>query len=80
MWSEGRFGSIHWSFAEMIAHISKDRWIYPGEILGSGTVGGGCGAELDRWIQPGDVVELEIEGLGRLRNTVGPKGMRKEGA
>lgn len=78
-WTEGRFGTIHWSFAEMIAHISQDRMIYPGEILGSGTVGGGCGAELDRWIQPGDVVELEIEGLGRLRNRVGfPKPDTKE--
>jgi 2-keto-4-pentenoate hydratase/2-oxohepta-3-ene-1,7-dioic acid hydratase in catechol pathway len=79
MWSEGKFGSIHWSFAQMIAHISQDRMIYPGEILGSGTVGGGCGAELDRWIQPGDVVELEIEGLGRLRNRVGfPKLHKKK--
>jgi len=71
LWSEGRFGSIHWSFAQMIAHISQDTTIYPGEVLGSGTVGTGCGAELERWIQPGDLVELEIEGLGKLRNWVG---------
>jgi len=44
--------------------------IYPGDIFGSGTAGGGCGLELDRWLKPGDVVELEVEGLGLLRNRV----------
>jgi 2-keto-4-pentenoate hydratase/2-oxohepta-3-ene-1,7-dioic acid hydratase in catechol pathway len=75
IWSQSRFGAIHWSFADMISYISQDRHIYPGEILGSGTVGGGCGAELERWIQPGDVVDLTVVGLGRLRNIVGfPEG------
>ena len=47
----------------------------PGEILGSGTVGTGCILELGdgRWLRPGDVVELEVEGIGVLRNTVGPR-------
>jgi 2-keto-4-pentenoate hydratase/2-oxohepta-3-ene-1,7-dioic acid hydratase in catechol pathway len=44
--------------------------MYPGESIGSGTVGFGCGKELDRWIKPGDVVELEVEGIGILRNRV----------
>jgi 2-keto-4-pentenoate hydratase/2-oxohepta-3-ene-1,7-dioic acid hydratase in catechol pathway len=44
--------------------------IYPGDILGSGTVGGGCAAEHDRWLKPGDVVELEVEGIGVLRSQV----------
>jgi 2-keto-4-pentenoate hydratase/2-oxohepta-3-ene-1,7-dioic acid hydratase in catechol pathway len=48
-----------------------DETLYPGDILGSGTVGRGCGLELDRWIQPGDMVELEIERLGVLRNRIG---------
>ena len=47
-----------------------DERIYPGDILGSGTVGGGCGLELERWLQPGDVVELEVAGIGVLRNQV----------
>ena len=38
----------------------------PGDVLGSGTIGRGCGLELDRWIKPGDVVELEVEGIGVL--------------
>ena len=54
----------------MIAHVSMEEVIYPGDILGSGTVGGGCGLELDRWLKPGDVVELEVEGIGLLRNRV----------
>ena len=64
IWSQGRFGSIHWSFPQMIAHVSRGETIYPGDLLGSGTVGGGCGLELDRYLKPGDVVELGIEGLG----------------
>ena len=43
----------------------------PGQVIGSGTVGMGCGLELYRKLQPGDVVELEIEGIGTLRNTLG---------
>ncbi len=69
-WSDGNSGTAHWTFAQMIAHISQDETIYPGDILGSGTVGFGCGLELDRWLQPNDVVELEIEGLGILRNQI----------
>jgi 2-keto-4-pentenoate hydratase/2-oxohepta-3-ene-1,7-dioic acid hydratase in catechol pathway len=42
----------------------------PGDVIGSGTVGGGCGLELDRWVQPGDVMELTIEKIGTLRNKV----------
>ncbi len=69
-WSKGRFGSIHWSFAQMIAHVSRGETLYPGDLFGSGTVGGGCGLELDRYLSPGDVVELEIEPIGVLRTRV----------
>ena len=54
----------------MITHVSMDENLHPGDTLGSGTVGGGCGLELDRWLQTGDVVELEVEGIGVLRNRV----------
>jgi len=70
VWSEGRFGSIHWSFPQMIAHVSRGETIYPGDLFGSGTVGGGCGLEMDRYLKPGDVVELEIQPIGVLRNRV----------
>lgn len=70
VWSEGNSGASHWTWEQMIAHVSNEEDLYPSDILGSGTVGGGCGYELDRWIQPGDTVELEIEGLGKLRNTI----------
>ena len=70
LWSDGNIGKIHWGFPQMIAHVSMEEMVYPGDILGSGTVGGGCGLELDRWLKPGDVVELEVEGIGLLRNRV----------
>ena len=69
-WSRGRFGSIHWSFSQMIAHVSRGEMIYPGDVFGSGTVGGGCGLEIDRYLKPGDVVELEIQPIGVLRTQV----------
>jgi 2-keto-4-pentenoate hydratase/2-oxohepta-3-ene-1,7-dioic acid hydratase in catechol pathway len=69
-WSEGNTGSIYWKFEQMIEFLSKDELIHPGDLIGSGTVGSGCGLELDRWVQPGDVIELEIEKIGTLRNTV----------
>lgn len=70
IWSDGNSGTCHWTWEQMIVHVANEEDIYPSDILGSGTVGGGCGYELDRWIQPGDTVELEIEGLGVLRNFV----------
>jgi 2-keto-4-pentenoate hydratase/2-oxohepta-3-ene-1,7-dioic acid hydratase in catechol pathway len=70
-WSEGTLGAMRFSFPEVISHLSQEQTLHPGDILGSGTVGRGCGLELDRWIRPGDVVELEVEGIGALRNRVG---------
>ena len=72
-WSKGRFGSIHWSFAQMIEHVSRGEALYPGDLFGSGTVGGGCGLELDQFLNPGDVVELEIEPIGVLRTRITEK-------
>jgi 2-keto-4-pentenoate hydratase/2-oxohepta-3-ene-1,7-dioic acid hydratase in catechol pathway len=61
---------IHWTFEQMIAHASRDEYLRSGEILGSGTVGGGSGAERGTLLHRGDVVELEVERLGTLRNRV----------
>lgn len=58
------------SFEEMIAFISRDETLHPGEIIGSGTVGNGCGLEHFRFLSDGDVVELEIDRIGVLENRV----------
>ena len=70
IWSSGTLGAMKFSFAEMVAHVSQEQTLMPGDVLGSGTIGRGCGLELDRWIKPGDIVELEVEGIGVLRNRV----------
>lgn len=70
LWSEGNSGSIHFTFEQMIEFLTQDDTVYPGDVIGSGTVGTGCGLELDRWVQRGDVMELSIERLGTLRNRV----------
>ena len=70
LWSHGNSSSIYWKFEQMIEFLSRDDTIFPGDVIGSGTVGGGCGLELDRWVQPGDVMELTIEKIGTLRNRV----------
>ncbi|MFZ5643858.1 MAG: fumarylacetoacetate hydrolase family protein [Bacillota bacterium] len=69
-WSRGNTKDMYHSFEDIIAYISRGETLYPGEFIGSGTVGSGCGLELGRWLKPGDVVELEIEGLGILRNHI----------
>lgn len=69
-WCRGNSGSAHWSFADVIAHASRSETLVPGECIGSGTVGGGCGLEHDRYLNPGDVIELEVEGIGILRNRI----------
>lgn len=72
--SKGNFEQIHYTFAQMIERASADVTLYPGEVIGSGTVGTGCilelGTEVHRWLHPGDEVELTITGLGTLKNTI----------
>jgi fumarylacetoacetate (FAA) hydrolase len=73
-YSRGNARDMHWTFAELIAHASRNTLLRPGDLIGSGTVGTGCITEFPEgtfpWLQPGDVVELQIEGLGKLANTV----------
>jgi 2-keto-4-pentenoate hydratase/2-oxohepta-3-ene-1,7-dioic acid hydratase in catechol pathway len=73
VWSEGSLGDAHWTFPQMISHVSRSEDVWPGDLYGSGTFGGGCGLDLGRFLEPGQVVELAAEGIGVLRNTVGPK-------
>lgn len=80
--SEGSMGDMDWTFAEILERCAYGVDILPGDVIGSGTVGTGCLLELNgtglfndpnyqpQWLQPGDVVEMEIEGLGRLKNTI----------
>jgi 2-keto-4-pentenoate hydratase/2-oxohepta-3-ene-1,7-dioic acid hydratase in catechol pathway len=72
---EGNYKTVYWTFPQMIERASENNvTLMPGDILGSGTVGWGCLVEnnftVHRPIEPGDIVELEIEGIGILRNTV----------
>jgi 2-keto-4-pentenoate hydratase/2-oxohepta-3-ene-1,7-dioic acid hydratase in catechol pathway len=73
-WGDDNSSNMHHKFADMIAYVSQAQTIYPGEVFGSGTAEGGAGIETDRYLSEGDVVELEIEGIGVLRNTIGKKG------
>jgi 2-keto-4-pentenoate hydratase/2-oxohepta-3-ene-1,7-dioic acid hydratase in catechol pathway len=62
-----------WSVYEQLAYISLGEYIQPGDVIGSGTVGNGSFLEKGRQLSPGDVVEMEVGGVGVLRNTLGPK-------
>jgi fumarylacetoacetate (FAA) hydrolase len=80
--SEGNLGDMDWTFAEIIERASYGTELYPGDVIGSGTVGTGCFLELngtgklndpnypEQWLQPNDIVEMEIDGLGKLSNTI----------
>ncbi|MDD9936140.1 MAG: fumarylacetoacetate hydrolase family protein [Myxococcales bacterium] len=73
-WCDSSSSTMHWKFEDLIAHISQGETLHPGEIIGSGTVGGGCGLELLRFLQSEDVVELEIDRIGVLQNRVRAAG------
>jgi 2-keto-4-pentenoate hydratase/2-oxohepta-3-ene-1,7-dioic acid hydratase in catechol pathway len=73
VWSDNNSGTAYWTWPQVIEFASMEETLYPGDFLGSGTVEHGCGMELSRWIKPGDVIELEVEGIGVLRNRVGEK-------
>jgi len=73
--SRGNSADMYFTWPQIIAHASRDAERFPGDLFGSGTVGGGCILELGSentggWLKPGDVVELEIERIGVLRTRI----------
>jgi fumarylacetoacetate (FAA) hydrolase len=74
--SRGNLGDMYHSWDAIVAHAARNTELRPGDVLGSGTVGTGCILEHgdERWLRPGDEVELEVEGIGVLRNRVGTIG------
>lgn len=80
--SQGNLSDMDWTFAEIVERCAYGANILPGDVIGSGTVGTGCFLELNgtgllndpnyktQWLQDGDVVEMEITGLGKLKNTI----------
>jgi len=71
--TDSRTGGMQFSWDELLAAAARNTpGLQTGDVIGSGTVGGGCILEHGdgRWLQSGDVVELEIEGLGVLKNSV----------
>lgn len=70
VWGSGTSGDMQFNWSEVIAFISQSETLEAGELLGSGTVGTGCGLEQGRYLENGDVVELEIERIGTLRNRI----------
>jgi fumarylacetoacetate (FAA) hydrolase len=80
--SEGNLADMDWTFAEIIERCAYGVQLFPGDVIGSGTVGTGCFLELngtgklndpnyqEQWLKEGDVIEMEIDGLGKLSNTI----------
>ena len=68
--STGDTSGMLFSFEEILAYASQDETIHAGEFFGSGTVGGCCGLEIGRFLESGDVIEIDVEKIGVLRNTV----------
>jgi len=73
-WSRGSSVDMYRTFEEIIAYVSQSETLYPGEFIGSGTCSGeqgrGCGLEMGKFLKAGDLVELEVEKIGVLRNSV----------
>jgi 2-keto-4-pentenoate hydratase/2-oxohepta-3-ene-1,7-dioic acid hydratase in catechol pathway len=75
VWARNTTADMLFAFPELIAFISQDETLHAGEVIGSGTVGNCTGLELGRFLRDGDVVELEIAGIGILRNRIAmPQG------
>ncbi|TMM49566.1 fumarylacetoacetate hydrolase family protein [Sulfitobacter sabulilitoris] len=70
LWGGGNSRDMHHDFARIIAHVSASETLHPGEVIGSGTVGTGCGLELGRYLDDGDRMDLTIEGIGTLSNRI----------
>ena len=76
--SAGNLKDMHWTFGEILARVSDGVTVYPGEVIGSGTVGTGCLFEINSgkpeceqaWLQPNDEISLHVKNLGLLKNKV----------
>jgi fumarylacetoacetate (FAA) hydrolase len=84
--SEGNMKEMNWTFAQLVERASYGVEIYPGDVIGSGTVGTGCYLELNGtwaleakgkgeaftpvWLKNGDIIELEVTGLGKLSHKI----------
>jgi len=80
--SHGNLNQMDWTFAEIIERVSYGVDVYPGDVIGSGTVGSGCFLELNgtaklsnpnhvaQWLHAGDTVSLQVEALGELTNEI----------
>ena len=80
--SEGNSKDMNWTFAEIIERASYGVELYPGDLIGSGTVGSGCLLEINGtkkrenpnykeiWISEGDEIEMQIDGLGKITNRI----------
>ena len=72
VWCEGTTaGAVH-DIGDMLAYASTGERLQAGDVISTGTFPGCCGLELDRWITPGQTVELEIDGIGTVTNTIVP--------
>lgn len=69
-WGGGNSRDMQHDFGAILAHISASETLYPGEVIGSGTVGTGCGLEIGKRLTPGDQFDLTIEGIGTLTNRI----------
>jgi 2-keto-4-pentenoate hydratase/2-oxohepta-3-ene-1,7-dioic acid hydratase in catechol pathway len=78
-WMEGDAGTMHHTWGDFVERASRDSRMVPGDVFGSGTVSGATVGEAihkgypARWLAPGDLVEMEVEGIGILRNRLAPK-------
>lgn len=78
LFSSGNWSTINWSFADIVSYVSRGTKLVPGDVIGSGTVGWGCLLEYDisaperfpGWLKPGDRMELEVDLIGRLDQTI----------
>jgi 2-keto-4-pentenoate hydratase/2-oxohepta-3-ene-1,7-dioic acid hydratase in catechol pathway len=82
--ARGSLADMDWTFAELLAYVSRGTVLRPGDVIGSGTVPGGCllehvdtsdMADFSGWLRPGDTVQLRGAGLGETSQIVEPASM-----
>ena len=69
----GTIGAMLRTFPELVSWVSRAQELRPGDVIAGGTIANGCGLELGKYLPPGSLVELHVDGIGRLANRVGEK-------
>jgi 2-keto-4-pentenoate hydratase/2-oxohepta-3-ene-1,7-dioic acid hydratase in catechol pathway len=72
-WFEGNTNAARsFHVEQLVAYASDNETLYPGDVIGTGTIGYGCAMDYHKWVEVGQTMTFEVEGIGRMIHKIVP--------